>query len=567
MILRHAGRARGAVLGLAFGAAAVLPGAARAQFVEPPPPAAFAIRNATVVHADGRRTAGQTIVIRAGRIEGMGAGVTVPPDAQVIAGDSLFVHPGIIDGAGVVKFEFPADTTSRERVRAWDPPRTVQGYMPSRRVLDHLAATGRDVADLRRHGVVAVAVHPPLSDPLMPGRGAFLVLRRDAVTPQQLVADPVLPPVLTLRGGRGAYPATGMAVVQWYRQLFMDAQRQAQVTQVAAADPRAVIPPPHDPDLAVVQEMLRDGRVFMVADQAEEIRRALRLAEEFRLRPVIVGGAEAWRVADELRSRNVTVLVDVDFPTPRRWKPESADTAAPATPDPGVVREQRQFEDRYANAGRLAQAGVTFALVSRGRGDLRAGVRKAMEYGLPEDAALRAVTATPAALYGAARLARIETGLPASLVITDGPLFGKDTRILYTFVEGSPERGTDARARPDAAGAAAEGGDTPAGDIVNVAGTWRVEVLTDERQTFSMRLAQEGSIVTGSMEGPMGDVPLEGRIEGDRLTLTGTLNIGAQSLPLNFTGRVSGDDASGTVSSPMGDADWSARRTGPGAQS
>ena len=565
MILRHAGRGRGTVLGLAFGAAVALPGVAHAQFVEPPAPAAYAIRNATVVQADGTRTAGQTIVIRAGRIEAMGAGVAVPPDAQVIEGDTLFVHPGIIDGAGTVKFEFPADTTSRERVRAWDPPRTVQGYMPSRRVLDHLAATGRDVADLRRQGVVAVAVHPPSADPLMPGRGAFLVLRRDAATPRALVADPVLPPLLTLRGGRGAYPATGMAVVQWYRQLFMDAQRQAQVTQVAAADPRAVIPPPYDPDLAVVQEMLREGRVFIVANQAEEIRRALRLAEEFRLRPVIVGGAEAWRVADELRTRNVPVLVDVDFPTPRRWKPESADTAA-AAEAPGTARERQQFEDRYANAGRLAQAGVTFALVSGGRGDLRAGVRKAMEYGLAENAALRAVTATPAAIYGAARLARIETGLPASLVVTDGPLFGKDTRILFTFVEGSPERGTDARARSDA-GAAAEGGDTPAGDIVNVAGTWRVEVLTDERQTVSMRLAQEGSAVTGSMEGPMGSVPLTGRIEGDRLTLSGTLNIGGQSLPLTFTGRVSGDDASGTVASPMGDVEWTARRTGPGAQS
>jgi imidazolonepropionase-like amidohydrolase len=559
MIHRHATRVRGAASSFAVLVGMMAPGAAQAQFVEPPPPVAFALQNVTVVRSDGTQTAGQTIVIRAGRIEAIGRGVPVPADARVLAGDSLYVYPGLIDGAGTVKFEFPRDTTSRERVRSWDAPRGVQGFVPARRVLDYLAATGADGAALRKQGVVAVAVHPSHTDPLMPGRGTFVLLRRDAGTPQQLVVDPVLPPVLTLRGGRGVYPSTGMAVVQWYRQLFMDARRQTQLIQVASSDPRAVLPPAWDADMAVVQELLRgDGRVFFAANDADEIRRVLGLADEFGLRPVILGGAEAWRVADELRTRNVPVLVNVDFETPRRWKPDARDTTPAATTDPALLREKRQFEELYGNAGRLAAANVTFALVSGGRGDVRAGARRAIEYGLPEAAALRALTATPAALYGAAHLARLEAGLPATLIVTDAPLFGRDTRILYTFVEGALEKGADARAARDTT--AAEG------DAVDVAGTWQVEVITEGTLSFTMRLTQEGTALTGSLEGPMGSIPITGSIEGDRLRLNGTLTMGGQSGPLTLSGTVRDEEVRGSAETPMGDAEWSARRTGPGAE-
>lgn len=550
-----AARAARLFLGAA-GAALLLPLDAAAQFTEPPRPAAYALQNVTVVQADGTQQAGQTVVIRGGRIQSIGRLPSVPADAELLSGDSLYVYPGLIDGAGAVKFEFPRDTTSRERISSWDAPRSVQGFMPGRRVVDHLAPGASDVADLRKKGVVAVAVHPPLTDPLMPGRGAFLLLRRDGVLPQALVVDPALPPLLTLRGGRGVYPATGMAVLQWYRQLFMDAQRHAQLVQLASANPRAAVPPAHDLDMAVVQEMLRNQRVFFAANDAEEIRRVLRLAEEFRLQPVIVGGAEAWRVAADLRARDVPVLVNVDFPTPRRWKPD-ADTASGAAPAPAAQRERRQLEEQYANAAQLARAGVTFALVSGGRGDLRAGVRKAIEHGLPEAAALRAVTLTPATLYGAPHLGRVEAGLPATLVVTDAPVFAKDARVLYTFVDGVLERGAEARRGNGAAPAGTTG------EGVRVAGRWSGEVTAGETQPFTMRLTQEGSAVTGTAESPSGTMQLTGRIDGNRITLNTTLNMGGQSVPLTFRGTIDGESMSGDIESPLGTLPWSARRTAP----
>src|SRR5690606_35344937 len=186
MTHRHAFRVRGAALALALGLWAGGAAAAHAQFTEAPAPAAYAFRNVTVVRPDGATEAGQTLIVRAGRIEALARGAAVPADARVLAGDSLYVYPGLIDAAGTIAFELPRDSTERSQIRSWDPPRTIQGFMPSRRVIDYMTATGGDAADQRRKGIVAVAAHPPLTEPLMPGRGVLVLLRPKADAPQQL---------------------------------------------------------------------------------------------------------------------------------------------------------------------------------------------------------------------------------------------------------------------------------------------------------------------------------------------------------------------------------------------
>lgn len=559
---RHAFRVRGAALAFAFGLSAGGAPAAHAQFTEPPAPTAYALRDVTIVRPDGTTEAGQTLIVRAGRIEALARGAAVPADARVISGDSLYVYPGLIDAAGAIEFELPRDSTERSRIRSWNPPRTIQGYMPSRRVLDYVTATGEDAADLRRKGIVAVAAHPPLTDPLMPGRGVFVLLRPDAAAPHELVVQPVLAPLMTLRGGRGVYPSTGMGVMAWYRQTFLDAQRQTLIANAdhgAGADPLSGF----DADMDIVQNVLRTrGRIFFVANEADDIRHVLTLASEFGFEPVIVGGSEAWQVADALKAAEVPVLVSVDFPKPRRWKPDEKpkEGEEPKALAPAAAREKAELEAAYANAGRLARAGVTFALVSGGRGDLREGVQKTIEHGLLAADALRALTVTPATLLGVPGITRVQAGSPATFVVTDAPLFTKDARVLYTFVEGVLEKGADARSRAAADTSAASAGE------VTAAGTWTVDVLAPETMTFTMKLTQDGTAITGTMDTPEGSFPLSGTLQGTTLSLTGSVTIGGSSIRIEMNGVIRGDEAVGRVDSPMGAVDWKARRTEPGAR-
>lgn len=530
-----------------------VPGGASAQYTAPPEPAAYALRGVTVIRADGSRADSVTLVVRGAFIEALGRGAEVPGDARLLEGDSLMVYPGLVDGAGEAKADVPRPEVDRSKVEIWNAPREVQGFTPARRLVSYLTEVGKDGAAQRREGIVAAAVHP--SGPLMPGRGALLLFRVDAETPDGLVIQPALGPTYELRGAPGVYPGTLFGVMATIRQSFEDARHQDAVRLAQAKDPRGLTLPGYDPDEAVVRQVLAgELPAYFKADAAADILRVVELADEFGFHPVIVGGGEAWKVADALKRRRIPVLVSVDFAKPRRWKPD-ADTGAVVL-DAAAERERDALLDRYANAGRLADAGVTFALTSGGTGKILDGVRKAVANGLPEAAALQAVTATPARLFGVPELARVEAGLPATFVVSRGPLFVGKSHVVYTFVEGRLEEG-------DAGGAKAGAAE----DAVAFGGRWSMSVDA-EGQVMEAELVieQEGATFTGTMIMQDQRLPVrDGKINGNTISGVAVMDQGGQSMEIKITGTVEGDSASGEADAgPMGVARWTAKRVGPG---
>ena len=532
------------------------PATVHAQYDAPPPPAAYAVQNVTLVASDGSRQAGVTIVIRGAFIEAIGRDLPVPPDAEVLEGDSLFVYPGLVDAQGGAKLELPQTEIDRQQLASWNPPRVAQGFTPHRLAASHLAAVGKDLSKERSAGVVAGAVIP--EGPVMPGRAAVLLYRADADSPAQLVLRPDLGPVFALRGARGVYPSSLFAVVAFLRQSLEDARHDGAVVAAQQQEPKGLEIPAWDPDYAVLRAvMARQQPVFFPVDRAEEIRTVLDLSEEYGITPVIVGGDEAWQVADRLRERRVPVLVGLDFAAPKRWKPSktSDTTATPqAEPaDPAVERERQEFEKLYANAGRLAAAGVTIALTSGGgKADLREGARRAIEYGLDETAALRALTSVPASLLGVPSLGRVDEGLPATFVVATGALFDEDTQIAYTFVNGSMEPGKS-KSEP--------GGD--AAPAVDVSGVWSLSIGAGGQEMGGrMTLAQDEGEFSGTLElAEMGEIQITGgTVSGTTITFTLVFRMGGEVMEAEAKGTVEGDEASGTGGGPMGDFTWEATR-------
>ena len=151
-------------------------------------------------------------------------------------------------------------------------------------------------------------------------------------------------------------------------------------------------------------KFLAGGRVVFYVDRAIDIRRVVAFAKKHGFKPVIAGGAEAWQVAAELAAARVPVLLDPFVNLPGNFD---------------------QFGATLENAARLQRAGVTIAFSMSGDAShmarkLRQGAGNAVANGLPWDAGLAAITANPAAIFGAADRGRIAVGQRADLVLWSG---------------------------------------------------------------------------------------------------------------------------------------------------
>ena len=268
--------------------------------------------------------------------------------------------------------------------------------------------------------VAAPPEQPQIGNIVEPRRGLILVKTPVAFH----VSFPERP-----RAGGNAYPESLMGVIAFVRQAFLDAQhhreiaRKPQLKSSEAAD---------DPALDALQPAV-DGKVPVAfeANEAREILRALKLAGDLKLQPIVTGAREAAAVAADLKARNVRVVYSLNYPQ----RPRSL---APDADEPMQTLRTRAEAPKVP--GELARAGVSFAFSSSGLNEPKDFVRnaaRAVKAGLPEDAAIRALTIEAAAIAGVNdRLGSLEKGKTANVIVTDGSLFDEKTMVKRVFVEG-----------------------------------------------------------------------------------------------------------------------------------
>jgi imidazolonepropionase-like amidohydrolase len=180
-----------------------------------------------------------------------------------------------------------------------------------------------------------------------------------------------------------------------------------------------------------LEGVLESQRVLLPVTRRIDIDRMLRFSAELKLKPILYGAVEGYRSADLLKNGSVTVLVNL------KWPEKARDS------DPEDIDSMRALENR-ANAPStpaiFAKNGVKFAFYSGGidrRSDLLKAVKRATDAGLSTDDALRAMTLSPAEIYGVNdRLGSIEKGKIANLVITKGDLFQSASEVKYVIVDG-----------------------------------------------------------------------------------------------------------------------------------
>lgn len=384
----------------------------------------IAIRNATLVPVTSAPIANGTIVLTDGKIAAIGANAAVPANATVIDGTGLFVYPGMIDSGsnvGLVEMSSVAGTVDTAELGDFNP-----NAMAAVAINPHSEL----VPVTRVNGVTHVVSTP--EGGIISGQSALIHLT-GWTPPEMLVKSPAAMHIQFPRlrsasfGDQASDEESEKELRKTYtkdvdklRDVLRDAQAYARAANARTQD-RNVQRFDRDLILEALVPVV-EGRmtVVMHANLARDIRAALAFADEFKLKVILAGAQDVGRVVDEVKRRNIPVILGPILSLPQR--------------------EDDPYDILFTNAKTLHDAGIPFAIQTTDAHNTRNlpyHAASAAAFGLPKEEALKAVTIYPARIWGVAdRLGSLEVGKNATVILTDGDPLEIRTNVRRVFING-----------------------------------------------------------------------------------------------------------------------------------
>ena len=371
-----------------------------------------AITGGTVYPVTGPKIANATVLIRDGKVAAVGSNVTVPADATRIDATGKWITPGFIDGGGQMGLvEIGAVEGTREGALRGD------SVAAAFNVAEGINPASTLIPVTRIEGITTTLATPGGGANLISGQAVLIDLDGSTIE-QMLVKSPAGMVAYLNEQAKDEGGGSRAGVTERLRRVFNDAleygrrkaeysRAQMQALSAAAADLAALLP------------VLRgDQPLIAVANRRSDIATALRLAREYKLKLILAGAAEGWQIADEIARAGVPVLV------------QPLDNI-PSYDALGI---------RYENAAFLARAGVKVALLetdTHNSRNLRQQAGNAVSYGMTWEQALRAVTLSPAEIFGVAdHYGSLEPGKVANVVVWSGDPFEFTTGVEHVFIRG-----------------------------------------------------------------------------------------------------------------------------------
>ncbi len=373
----------------------------------------IAITGGKVYPVSGPVIEGGTVLIRDGRIVAVGADVAIPAGAQRVDATGKVVTPGLVNGASQLGLMEIGAVGSTREMRARGKDGIAAAFMP----WEGFNPSSVLLGPARDGGITSAVILP--QGGLISGQAAVIHLVVGTAT------DMIMRAPVAMLASLGQVAGNRAETIMRLREVLFDARAfrthradyersQTRTFSASRLDLEALAP-------------VLDGKLplLVAVDKASDIEAALRLSKEFGFRLIIAGGAEGWQVANALASAKVTVLTG----------------AMNNVPDDFSSLGQRQ-----ENAGLLAKAGVPVVIIGNaGGGDedvfnvrnVRFEAGNAVAYGMEWNAALRAITLTPAETFGVGdRVGSLQAGKLADVVIWSGDPFEFATQPERVYVGG-----------------------------------------------------------------------------------------------------------------------------------
>jgi imidazolonepropionase-like amidohydrolase len=506
----------------------------------------YAITNATIFAAPGQQGTKGTVLFREGVILAMGPNLSLPKEAQLIPGDSLFIYPGFVDGAGLMGITKPKDPERPKDFLSSAPPDEVAGITPWRSASEQFSISENQVEEWRKAGFTVAQVLP--DGGMIPGKASVMVFGHEGAG-NVLVEDAAL--AANFRGSRGMYPATVVGVMAKFRDVYQNTALVLDHSKLYASAAGVKRPETSLTQSAMAPVVQGQIPVIFTAATDLEVRRAIALQKELGFKLVLSGLQQYETVIDLIKSSGTPVLIKLQIPDDKAiksQKPGSATTATQAQYD----RVKDAYDKALKQAALLEKAGIPFGFstVDTKPGDALKAVQTMVKNGLSEKAALAALTTNPAQILGISKVAgTIEKGKMANFVISTDSIFKETAQIKHVVADGhvfnyetkkktAKDDGKSENGEVKAEGVWEYTSETPAG-----ASGGEITIVKSDA-TYSGSITFDDPAGAGKISAPIKNVSLTGKT----LVFEFEVNAGGTNLLVNITGEISGDTMEGTMS-------------------
>lgn len=553
---------------------------ANAQFSESPVTDCYFFKNAFVVQKPGTILANTNVIIRKGLITDVGALLKPPFDAKIMNTDSMYIYAGFIDAmstTGIKKEEKKEERGGGrgDRVRIQGKPSYEQsGVTPQISVISMFNAEDGSITELRKSGFTMSHVIP--KGKMLSGMGSVFVLGT-ATSADKLLIKKDISTAAQIIGG--ASPNTQIGAIAKLRDVFTNTEYTIKNMQSFQVNPNGMVRPEGSQEISALIPIVKKERpLYFIAERSKDIHRVISLNKQFNYKIVIGGVKDLDEMVPLIKSTATPIVLSLDIPEEIKDDAKKDSTQVkkgmtkedekkkeekPNAASEKKVKDELKKEDSaetkalkarrleaykklLSQAGELEKSGVPFAFACLDvkTKDIKGNLRKFIEHGLSENAALAALTTQAASLLNVSDVAgSVEKGKMANLTITDKPFFDEKSSIKYMVVDGIVYDYTELPKK--------EGSKSKSKDGMDLNGIWDYTVeVPDDSQSGTLEFADfpdSPSMILKSNKDNIEEKATDITIDGKKVTITMTINMNDQQIAITLNLEFDGKSFAGTV--------------------
>jgi imidazolonepropionase-like amidohydrolase len=387
----------------------------------------YAFTNATIVADPKTKLEGATLLIENGIIKEVGKSVKIPAGTVMVDLKGKYIYPSLIDldsdyGMPEVRRDRPASgrltpqlESNKKGAYGWN-----QAIQPENDASTLFAPEAAKGAELRKIGFGTVLSHA--HDGIVRGNGTLLTLTDESANKSILNGKASAHFSFSKGTSMQTYPSSTMGVVALLRQNYYDADWYAKAGKSKEVNL----------SLEAFNQIKSLPSFFETGDKYSLLR-ADKIGDEFGVQYIIKGSGDEYQRIKDIKATKAPLILPLRFPEPY-------DVTDPWDADLITLTQLKHWEMAPKNASEVAKAEIPFALTTanlKSKGDFWKNLRRAIQYGLPKEKALEALTTLPAQLIKAENMVgSIKPGLLANFLITSKDLFDADNVIYENWIQG-----------------------------------------------------------------------------------------------------------------------------------